>query len=115
MKKDRQPGKWDSSAAGHVDSGESYDFCAVRELKEEIGWTSAALERLFKLPASEQTDQEHVWIYRCEGEGPFTLQAEEVDDGQWFDLKTVDDWVHTKPGDFAPAFVAIWSRFRHES
>ena len=75
MKKDRQPGKWDSSAAGHVDSGETYDVCAVRELQEEIGWKSSTpLERLFKLPASEQTDQEHVWIYRCNGEGPFTLQ-----------------------------------------
>ena len=37
MKKDRQPGLWDSSASGHVDSGEDYDACAVRELREEIG------------------------------------------------------------------------------
>src|ERR1043166_7202136 len=37
MKKDRQPGLWDSSASGHVDSGEDYDTCAVRELQEEIG------------------------------------------------------------------------------
>ena len=61
LKKDREPGKWDSSAAGHVDSGETYDACAVRELHEEIGWKSRRpLEPLFKLPASEQTDQEHV-------------------------------------------------------
>ena len=33
MKKDRQPGVWDSSVSGHVDSGEDYDACAVRELK----------------------------------------------------------------------------------
>ena len=33
--KDRQPGKWDSSAAGHLDAGESYEEAAVRELKEE--------------------------------------------------------------------------------
>ena len=37
MKKDRQPGLWDSSASGHVDSGEDYDACAVREVREEIG------------------------------------------------------------------------------
>lgn len=35
--KDRQPGKWDSSAAGHLDAGESYEEAAVRELKEELG------------------------------------------------------------------------------
>jgi isopentenyl-diphosphate delta-isomerase len=113
LKKDREPGKWDSSAAGHVDSGETYDACAVRELQEEIGWTSSTpLERLFKLPASKQTDQEHVWIYRCHGEGPFTLQPEELDDGRWFDVKAVEDWVRRNPDDFAPAFLAIWSKLR---
>ena len=37
LKKDRQPGVWDSSASGHVDRGEDYDACAARELREEIG------------------------------------------------------------------------------
>src|SRR5476649_2591020 len=37
MKKDIAAGKWDSSASGHLDSGEDYDACAVRELREEIG------------------------------------------------------------------------------
>src|SRR5215472_4698973 len=37
MKKDRQPGLWDSSASGHLNSGEAYDACALRELQEELG------------------------------------------------------------------------------
>src|ERR1700688_3397594 len=37
MTKDREPGKWDSSTSGHLDSGEDYDAGAVRELREEIG------------------------------------------------------------------------------
>src|SRR3954466_6344104 len=37
LTKDRQPGLWDSSSSGHVDSGEDYDACAMRELSEEIG------------------------------------------------------------------------------
>jgi 16S rRNA (adenine1518-N6/adenine1519-N6)-dimethyltransferase len=37
MKKDCFPGAWDSSASGHLDVGESYDACAVRELREELG------------------------------------------------------------------------------
>src|SRR6266702_5667294 len=52
MQKDRQPGLWDSSASGHVDSGEDYDVCAVRELQEEIGLALAKPpDRLFKLTA----------------------------------------------------------------
>ena len=66
MNKDREPGKWDSSASGHVDSGEDYDACAVRELREEIGLSVAeAPERLFKIAACPETDAEFVWVYRC--------------------------------------------------
>ena len=39
--KDRQPGMWDSSASGHLNSGEGYDACAVREVREELGVTLA--------------------------------------------------------------------------
>ena len=37
MKKDIAAGKWDSSSSGHLDTGEDYDACAVREVREEIG------------------------------------------------------------------------------
>src|SRR5215469_17657864 len=48
IKKDRQPGLWDSSASGHLNSGEDYDACAVREVEEEIGLRlSAVPQRLF--------------------------------------------------------------------
>jgi isopentenyldiphosphate isomerase len=36
MTKDNDPGLWDSSCSGHVDSGESYAVAAERELMEEI-------------------------------------------------------------------------------
>ena len=62
--KDRHPGLWDSSAAGHVDAGEDYDEAADRELNEELG-VKAALTRVTKLPASEQTGQEFIWLYRA--------------------------------------------------
>jgi isopentenyldiphosphate isomerase len=37
MLKDTARGKWDSSASGHLASGEDYAAGAVRELREEIG------------------------------------------------------------------------------
>ena len=37
LKKDIAAWKWDSSASGHLDTGEAYDACAVREVREEIG------------------------------------------------------------------------------
>lgn len=111
MRKDRQPGVWDSSASGHVDSGEDYDACAVRELREEIGLeTIRCPERLFKLAACAETDQEHVWVYRCAAEGPFTLHPDEIERGDWFEPAAVNRWIEQRPEDFATSFRLIWER-----
>ena len=116
MKKDRQPGVWDSSASGHVDSGEDYDTAAVRELREEIGLLLAQpLERLFKIDACAATDQEFVWVYRCQSEGPFELNAEEIDSGGWFAPAKVSRWMAERPQDFAPAVLLIWNRLKLRS
>ena len=110
-KKDRQPGLWDSSVSGHLDSGEEYDACAMRELQEEIGLKlSAPPQRLFKLVACAETDQEHVWVYRCEAEGPFALNPEEIQAGGWFAPDKVSQWMREKPEEFASALHVIWSR-----
>lgn len=112
LTKDCFPGVWDSSASGHLDVGESYDAGAVRELWEELSWRcERPLERLFKVAACEATGQEFVWVYRCEGEGPFRLQEEEIAEGGWFDSAAVTAWVDSRPGDFAPGFVLIWGEY----
>jgi isopentenyl-diphosphate delta-isomerase type 1 len=111
MKKDRHPGVWDSSASGHVDSGEDYDATAVREVSEEIGLQLRETpKRLFKISACAETEQEFVWVYRCESEGPFVLSADEIERGEWFSVERVTQWVRERPQDFAPAFIFIWGK-----
>jgi isopentenyl-diphosphate delta-isomerase len=112
MKKDRQPGVWDSSCSGHVDSGEDYDKTALRELGEEIGLTlPAPPQRLFKINACFATDAEFVWVYHCASEGPFELHPDEIEAGDWFGSGQVTKWIAEKPEDFATAFVFIWKKF----
>ena len=112
MTKDSSPGLWDSSASGHLDCGEDYDACAMRELREEIGLdVSTCPRRLFKIEACDQTGQEFVWLYQCESEGPFTLHPEEIERGEWFAPERVTAWVKKSPQDFAPAFVRLWEKF----
>ena len=114
--KDRQPGVWDSSASGHLNVGEAYEACAIREVQEEIGLRlDHAPEALFKLSASPETDHEHVWIYRCSSEGPFILDPVEVETGGWFAPETVTRWVKERPQEFASAFRLIWSRLSSAS
>ncbi|HEY6166572.1 MAG TPA: NUDIX domain-containing protein [Verrucomicrobiae bacterium] len=109
MKKDMHPGAWDSSASGHLDSGEDYDACAVRELREELGVViTTAPARLFKIAACRETDQEFVWVFRHETEGPFELHPEEIERGEWFAAAHVTRWLAEHPQEFASAFRLIW-------
>jgi isopentenyldiphosphate isomerase len=111
LSKDRQPGLWDSSASGHLDTGEDYDACAVREVREEIGLQlPGPPQRLFKLSASPETDQEHVWVYHCQAEGPFTLHPEEIERGEWFSPKFISQWMAERPQEFASALLVIWPK-----
>ena len=112
MKKDRQPGVWDSSCSGHVDSGENYDETAVRELREELGLkVKTLLQKLFKIDACAETDAEFVWVYRCKSNGPFQLHPDEIETGGWFAPEKVTSWIAERPQDFASAFVLTWKMF----
>ncbi len=109
--KDRHPGLWDSSAAGHVSAGEEYDPAALRELDEELG-ISTELMRVTKLPASEQTGEEFIWLYRGRHDGPFCLAPSEIEHGEFFPVDLVTEWIHARPDNFAPGFVACWAAFK---
>jgi isopentenyldiphosphate isomerase len=111
LKKDGEPGLWDSSASGHLDAGEEYDACAVRELREEIGLSlPAPPQRLFKMPASAQTHQEHVWVYRCQADGPFVLHPDEISVGAWFAPADVSRWFTECPQEIASTLRLLWGR-----
>ena len=113
MSKDNDPGLWDSSAAGHVDSGEDYHSCAVRELGEELGIeVDSPLEELFRLAASPITAMEHCIVYRCINDGPFELQAEEIDDGGWIRLSEMDRRVVEEDPVITKVLRYIWNKYR---
>jgi 8-oxo-dGTP pyrophosphatase MutT (NUDIX family) len=113
MHKDEQPGKWDTSAAGHVDSGEDYRACAVREIREELGIAIAEpLEELFKLPASARTGYEHCMVYRCDFDGPLELDPDEIDDGRWISPAEMDRRVDAADPELTEAVRLIWREYR---
>ncbi len=107
--KDNNPGVWDSSCSGHVDAGESYAVAAERELMEEIGLlVEEPLEPLFKIDACKETGQEFAWIYRTQSEGPFELNPEEIDNGQWMSPDDLNTAMEKTPADFSPSLQLIW-------
>ncbi len=113
MSKDNNPGLWDSSAAGHVDSGENYYDCAIRELGEELGIrVTAPLEQLFRLVASPITDMEHCIVYRYVGDGPFELEVTEIDEGAWISASEMDRRVSRDDSAMTLVLQLIWNKFR---
>ncbi len=111
--KDTWPGAWDSSCSGHVDSGESYEAAALRELEEELGWQpDGPLEHLFKLHPCEETGNEFIEIYRVTGTGPFRLNTEEIEIGEWMNVPNLLQRIEYTPKRFSSAFRLVMERMR---
>ncbi len=93
------PGLWDISVAGHVASGEKLDTAAIREIKEEINFDITP-DQLHKIGVRKHQinhpngiiDNEFHHVYISELTVPvkeLTVQKEEVDKLQLFDLETL--------------------------
>ena len=102
--KDVHPLVWDSSAAGHLDSGEDYATAAVRELKEELG-IEATTECIAHIPATEHTGWEFVELHCSHHNGPMHFAPDEIACGQFFRVEQIADWIAARPQDFAGGFI----------
>ena len=117
MNKDSGGGLWDTSAAGHVDSGESYDQCAVRELYEELGVRidQSSLLRRCKLDPEQRNGFEFTCVYSVCSDQPLMLQTEEIDDGVWMSPADLDRWIASRPEEFTVVFRKIWKQINGQS
>jgi len=111
-RKENFPRKWDSSAAGHVDAGEGYMECAIREVAEEIG-LNCSLARIGAVPASEMTGNEFIEIFRADSDAPLSLNVHEIETGGFFSIAMIDRWIVERPSDFAPGFIECYQAVRH--
>ena len=111
LKKDHNKGLWDSSAAGHVDPGESYAVCADRELLEELG-ISTGLTPLFKLSATPGTGMEFVQVFTGRHNGPVFPAADEIDEIQWRPIDEVNQQVACDEPTLTGSFKLIWRQYQ---
>ena len=110
LRKDNNPGVWDSSVSGHLDAGEDYLPAAIRELGEEIGIHDAApesLEHVLTLPPTEETGWEHVRLFITRHTGSISWPAAEVDSVMPFPIEEISAWTAAKPDDFSPVFLKM--------
>lgn len=112
--KDTCPEKWDSSASGHLDSGEDYATSAIRELGEEVGLTKLKEppQRLLKLSPCQETGWEFVELHLVRHDGPARWPASEVETVAWFSPEEIEAWSARRPQDFAPGFLLCFRTWR---
>jgi|TARA_B110000438_G_C15287657_1_gene425478 isopentenyldiphosphate isomerase len=107
LNKDENPEQWDTSASGHVDSGEDYDESAARELWEELG-IRAKVSLWMKLKACEETLREHVGIFKCVSDEEMTLEPNEISDGKFFTLEEIENSIKNTPDLYTSTFRVIF-------
>jgi 16S rRNA (adenine1518-N6/adenine1519-N6)-dimethyltransferase len=112
--KDAHPGVWDSSVAGHLDAGESYEAAALRELDEEMGIRGAEPAEVARLAACEETGNEFVRLYHARHDGPIRFPCGEIRAALWFQPDELDAWLAARPDDFASGFRVCWAAWRAE-
>jgi 16S rRNA (adenine1518-N6/adenine1519-N6)-dimethyltransferase len=110
--KDRHPNTWDSSAAGHLNTGENYETAARRELHEELGITPPKLKEIGYLRACQETGQEFIKIYQATHNGPFQPQTSEITALRWINPPELEQWMQKKTQDFAPALPYLWKKLK---
>ena len=113
--KDDFPGYWDSSAAGHVDAGETYLQCIIRETQEELGIVLGSTpEACFLLPASEENGMEFCQVFKTIHNGPFQLDQEEIETGAWFTQEEISDWIKTGGKGLTPSIQVMINKLSEQ-
>jgi isopentenyldiphosphate isomerase len=111
--KDSFPGCYDSSASGHLNSGEDYDACAARELEEELGLILPAnqFRKHFKIEACEDTGWEFVWVYSAVADEPPKINVDELESGEFWTGQHTQRMLAVHPEQFARSFPLVFGEF----
>ncbi|MFD2257745.1 16S rRNA (adenine(1518)-N(6)/adenine(1519)-N(6))-dimethyltransferase RsmA [Luteolibacter algae] len=115
LRKDRNPGLWDSSVSGHLDAGENYQQAAIRELSEEIGIpkvTAEDLEHLASLQPTAENGWEHIYLFLTRHTGSVSFPAAEIESMMPFPIVEIAKWIEKKPDDFSPAFLKMFAAYQ---
>jgi isopentenyldiphosphate isomerase len=80
LRKDVQPGKWDTSVGGHVGFGQSYEEAARREAEEELGLRPDTLTFLYPSRIRNAVESENIHTFLHISAGPFRPEPGEIDE-----------------------------------
>jgi isopentenyldiphosphate isomerase len=86
------PGHWGTSAASFVQSGESYEDAANRELKRQLE-VETELTKILEIPYDHYKMRKFMEVFRGIHKGALPLNLDEFINGKWFSISEVKDMV----------------------
>jgi len=106
-----EAGKWNYSAAGHVDAGETYEQSALRELKEEMG--IQAIQETFvgkdyMLKDGKPRAFHHA--FKVVSDDPITFDPAEVAEVREFSVSELKQLMMKNPEQFKEVFAKIFMK-----
>ncbi|MBN2554168.1 MAG: NUDIX domain-containing protein [Spirochaetales bacterium] len=114
--KDRFPGRWDTSVGGHVAPGETPEQAIRREAREELEVhlpgpaADGGPERLEPHVYSDEVETEYVVPFRWVFSGSPRPDAEEVEEGRFFEIDEIRRRLREQPDQFTPHFRMAFGR-----
>ena len=110
MKKDIQPGKWDTAVGGHVDFGETIMEALFRESSEELKFTEYNPIHVISYEFESEIEREFVSVFAAIGSFELQPDLDEVDEGRWWSFDEIDD--HLGKGLFTPNFESEYQKIK---
>ncbi|MEI6613644.1 MAG: NUDIX domain-containing protein [Chrysiogenales bacterium] len=89
LKKQIQPGKWDTAVGGHVQSGENIESALKREAEEELGLNSFKALALARYLWESAIESELVYMFVTRTDQPPRLNRQEIDEGKFWKIKKI--------------------------
>ena len=110
MRKDIQPGKWDTAVGGHVAYGESLLEAVHREASEELRFTDFHPIFMETYIFESEIEKEMVNVYAAVGSYDLHPDLDEVDEGRWWPVEEID--ANLGKGLFTPNFESEYQMVR---
>lgn len=108
----RHPGRWGSSVAAYVRSGESYVAAARRRLGEELGVRDAELRELVKLAIPEEGAHKFTTLFVANRTGAVTPDGSGIAAVRWVEPGTLERELAQDPARFTPTFAQLFEVYR---
>jgi isopentenyldiphosphate isomerase/intracellular septation protein A len=84
LKKDIQPGRWDTSVGGHVAPGEMIEDALAREVREEIGLKNIMPQFIHKYLWESSRERELVFSFIAISSETPVINKDEIDEGKFW-------------------------------